>query len=63
MVLDVLGVEVRTTVVGRASLVTDRSFVTGAHAHVGVVEVQAAHLIMVASGLVYVRGAGQEAER
>ena len=63
MVPDVPGIEVRSAAVGIRGLVGAGGPQTGALAQMGVVQVQAAHLVMMVGGFVHVRTAGHEAER
>ena len=63
MVPDVLCIEVGSAGVGRQGIAVAAWSQTGALAQVCMVQVQAAHLVMVVGGFVHVRSAGHEAER
>ena len=63
MVTDVRGVEARLAAVGSRRLVVVHRFMTGALGQVGVVEVQAAHLLVMVGCSMHVCASGHEAER
>lgn len=62
MVPDVSGVDAHIAVFGRSGLVVARGLVIGGLAQVGVIEVQAAHVLVMIGRLMHVRRSGHEAE-